>query len=266
MKLDLYQVDAFATDVFGGNPAAVMPLDAWLSDDRMQAIAAENNLSETAYLVRQSEKGAGHYGLRWFTPGVEVPLCGHATLAAAHVLWAHCGEEAERLVFDTKSGDLMVTRDGEGRIVMDFPSNRPTREGAVKGLKTLLGVKPEVLFVEPYVMAVFADEASVRDLSFDVGGLDGLVDPARLIVTAPGSGDIDCVSRFFAPYAGIDEDPVTGSIHTCIVPYWADRLGKRDIVAYQASPRGGTLYCTDAGDRVVLRGYCADYMVGQVTV
>lgn len=268
MKLPIIQVDAFASGPFTGNPAAVIPLEAWVEDDLMQKIAMENNLSETAYLVRDEARGEGHYGLRWFTPGVEVDLCGHATLASAHVLWNELGEEAETLTFATRSGDLLVRQAADGLIQMDFPTNRQEATVDGSGFEKLLGVTPDIVFSDSYVMAVLPTEEAVRSFELKVADIAEVVAPknAALIVTGPGSGDIDCVSRFFAPYADIDEDPVTGSIHTAIVPYWADRLGKKDIVAFQASPRGGTLYCTDAGERVIIRGKCADYMKGHVEI
>lgn len=269
MKLDIYQVDAFAEEVFKGNPAAIIPLEEWLDDVLMQAIALENNLSETVYIIKDSVRGEGCYKLRWFTPGVEVDLCGHATLASAHVIWAMLGEGAERLIFDTRSGDLKVTRGKGGLIEMDFPASPYNEPVEVPGLARFLGVEPVEVLGGSTLMAVLASAADVKALDFNPGDLEGLLAPdyeAELIVTAPGDAEADCVSRFFAPYAGIDEDPVTGSIHTSIVPYWANKLGKVDIVAHQVSPRGGILYCTDAGERTILRGKCTDYMTGVITV
>lgn len=269
MKLDIYQVDAFADEVFKGNPAAVMPLEAWIDEALMQSIALENNLSETAFFVKDKSRGEGHYALRWFTPGVEVDLCGHATLASSHVIWTKLGETADRLVFSTRSGDLNVTRGKDGFLEMDFPAERPEKQIEIPGLAEFLGVEILEVLDGSSVLAVLRSENDVKALDFNIAGLGATLGPdheAALIVTAAGSGGVDCVSRFFVPYAGIDEDPVTGSIHTSIVPYWADRLGKKDIVAHQASKRGGMLYCTDASERTVIRGRCADYMTGVVTV
>lgn len=269
MKLDIFQVDAFADEVFKGNPAAVMPLDNWLDDGLMQSLAFENNLSETAFLVKDPSRGAGHYDLRWFTPEVEVDLCGHATLASSHVIWAELGESADKLTFATRSGDLVVTRGQDGLLEMDFPAERLEKQVEIPGLADLLGTTPIEILDGPDLMAVLSSEAEVKALDFKVSDLEAVLAPdfsAALIVTAAGNGDVDCVSRFFAPYAGIDEDPVTGSIHTSIVPYWADKLGKTEILAHQASRRGGLLYCTDAGKRTIIRGRCADFMTGVVTV
>lgn len=269
MKLDIYQIDAFADEVFRGNPAAVMPLDGWLDDDLMQTIAMENNLSETAFFVKHDAAGKGYYQLRWFTPTVEVPLCGHATLASAHVIWTQLGEEANTLVFATRSGDLVVKQGAGGLIEMDFPSNRPETRVEIAGLEALLGSPIEEIFAGTYVMAVLPSAEAVRAVNFSSADLTSLMLPDHkdaLIVTARGDGEADCVSRFFAPFGGIDEDPVTGSIHTTIAPYWAGKLGKKDIVAHQVSSRGGILSCTDAGERTIIRGRCADYMQGVVEV
>lgn len=269
MKLDIYQIDAFADEVFRGNPAAIMPLDGWLDDDLMQTIAMENNLSETAFFVKHDAAGKGYYQLRWFTPAVEVDLCGHATLASAHVIWTQLGEEATTLIFATRSGDLVVKQGAGGLIEMDFPSRPVTDSVEIPRLAELLGAEPEVIYAANSLVAVMRDADAVTGLDFSPSALTALLSPnykAALIVTAPGKDGVDCVSRFFAPYAGLDEDPVTGNIHTILVPYWADRLGKRDIVAYQASQRGGFLYCTDAGERTIIRGRCISYMSGVVEV
>ncbi|TNE58774.1 MAG: PhzF family phenazine biosynthesis protein [Alphaproteobacteria bacterium] len=272
MELTFYQIDAFADRAFTGNPAAVCLIDAWLDEDLMQNIAMENNLAETAYLVREAGKGAGHYNLRWFTPGTEVDLCGHATLASAHALWVHHGEAASTLTFHTRSGPLVVSRGADELIVMDFPST-PVRlaEDQTLGQSMLNMPVDEVYVAKTNPFLVLGSEEDVLavqygDINFRAAENIGLNE--ALIITAPareGSGR-DCVSRFFAPYAGIPEDPVTGSAHTSIVPYWANRLGKADITAYQASPRGGTLYCTYADDRVILRGTCADYCRAVITL
>ncbi|TNE36355.1 MAG: PhzF family phenazine biosynthesis protein, partial [Alphaproteobacteria bacterium] len=247
MELTFHQIDAFTDQPFAGNPAAVCLIDAWMNDALMQNIAMENNLAETAYLVRNGEKGEGHYNLRWFTPGTEVDLCGHATLASAHALWAHHGEGAETLTFHTRSGPLIVSRGGQGLIEMDFPTTpiRPI-EDADLGQNMLGRPVDEVFVAKTNAFVVLGSEEDVLALrlsEIDFRPAENIGLNEALIVTAPaaeGSGR-DCVSRFFAPYAGIPEDPVTGSVHTSIVPYWANRLGRNDLTAYQASARGGTL-------------------------
>lgn len=263
MRLPIYQVDAFASAAFKGNPAAIVPLEKWLPEATMQAIAAENNLAETAFFVPEGDG----FGLRWFTPAVEVDLCGHATLASAWVIFSKLDGSRSKIDFFTKSGTLTVVQDGEsGRLAMDFPARPPQETAAGEGLIEAIGAKPkEVLAGCDYVL-VYEDAAAVRRLKPDMNGLMR-IDKFAVIVTAPGDeAGIDCVSRFFAPAKGIPEDPVTGSAHCTIVPYWAKRLGKRDIVAYQASLRGGTLYCRDEGERVRLAGTCMPYLEGSITV
>lgn len=262
MKAQLYQVDAFADRVFEGNPAAVVPLAAWPGDAVMQAIAAENNLAETAFFAPEGEG----YRLRWFTPTVEVDLCGHATLASAHVLFAHLGHAKPDIRFETRSGTLVVKRDGD-LLAMDFPAAAPKPYPAPDAIADALGAKPLVWLKTSNLMAVFGAEAEVAALEPDFPMLGRLLAPlnAGLIATAPGSGGIDFVSRFFAPVHGIDEDPVTGSAHCTSVPYWAKKLGKSELVARQISKRGGTVWCTNAGERVILRGRCADYMKAEIS-
>jgi PhzF family phenazine biosynthesis protein len=268
MQLPLYQVDAFTDAVFKGNPAAIVPLDAWLPDATMQAIAAENNLAETAFFVPQKGGlGEDGFGLRWFTPEVEVDLCGHATLASAWVIFHKLDRARDRIDFFTRSGTLTVRKDGgDERLTMDFPSRMPGPVQACAGLIKALGAAPrEVLGGRDYFL-VYDDAAVVRGLKPDMNGLMG-IDKFAVTVTAPGDRPgIDCVSRFFAPAKGIPEDPVTGSAHCAVVPYWAKRLGKTDIVAYQASARGGTLYCRDEGERVRLAGRCRPYLEGTITL
>ena len=248
MRLSQYQVDAFTDRPFAGNPAAVVPLDAWLDDGLMQAIAAENNLSETAFLVPNGKA----WGLRWFTPLSEVDLCGHATLASAHVLFHELGVTREALHFDTRSGRLTVRRDGKA-LQMDFP-RWPVRPLTTDpGIGAALGADPtEVHDTGACLMAVFDDEAAVLALTPDMRAVAAL-HPFGLIVTAPGRSQ-DFVSRFFAPAVGIDEDPVTGSTHCALTPFWAARLGKSTLTARQISARGGELECELRGDRVLLRG------------
>jgi PhzF family phenazine biosynthesis protein len=263
MRLPLFQIDAFAERVFQGNPAAVCPLEAWLPEALMQAIAAENNLSETAFCVPEGEG----YGLRWFTPLKEIDLCGHATLATAHVLFEHLGFAGAEIVFSTRSGALRVTRAGD-RLAMDFPAKAVEPCAAPAALIEGLGRMPLEVYGGRDYLAVFADAAEVRALTPDPRRLAEL-DRHGVIVTAPGGaedGDVDFVSRFFVPKFGVDEDPVTGSAHCSLTPFWAARLGKATLEARQVSPRGGRLQCTLAGERVILRGRAVTYMTATIEV
>jgi len=253
--LPFFQVDAFADRPFGGNPAAIMPLDHWLDDATMLAIAAENNLSETAFTV-PSESGKADYDLRWFTPTVEMDLCGHATLAAAHILI-----HGERVRFSTRSGILPVRRDGD-LLLLDLPAS-PVEEGQVPGLLDALGLKDVPTFLgrggNGSAIALLENEEQVRAVSPD---FPVLRDIDRLVmVTAPGDKQ-DVVSRVFAGYFGIDEDPVTGAAHTALVPFWAERLGRTRFSAFQASRRGGLIDCRLEGDRVVLGGRAVTVIEG----
>lgn len=258
MKLPLYQVDAFADAPFTGNPAAVVPLEAPLDDALLQAIAAENNLSETAYLL---PAGAG-WGIRWFTPTTEVDLCGHATLASAHVL-RHClGVTDEELVFESRSGELRV-RVREDALELDFPARHADPAPAPEGLAEALGVEVQEYLAGPYGMAVIRDEATLRGLSPDLARLGAL--GKAMIVTAPGD-EVDFVSRFFAPSLGVDEDPVTGSAHCTLVPYWAARLQMDRLEARQVSARGGALACRRVGERVWIAGRARLYLEGTIHV
>lgn len=259
MKLRLFQVDAFASEVFEGNPAAVCPLDRWLDDALLQAIAAENNLSETAFVVAADDG----YALRWFTPVAEVDLCGHATLAAAHVLWIHLGETHERLGFDTRSGRLEVER-ADGLLRMDFPATLPAPVEVPPALVDALGAEPIEVLAAFDVVAVYADEAQVRALAPDFARLSE-VDARGVLVTAPGR-HADFVSRCFFPRLGVNEDPVTGSAHCELAPYWASRLGRDRLDARQLSSRGGRVRCEVRGDRVVLAGTAVDYLVGEIRI
>ena len=263
MRLPLFQIDAFAGRVFQGNPAAVCPLEAWLPEALMQAIAAENNLSETAFCVPEGEG----YGLRWFTPLKEIDLCGHATLATAHVLFEHLGFAGAEIVFSTRSGALRVTRAGD-RLAMDFPAKAVEPCAAPAALIEGLGRMPLEVYGGRDYLAVFADAAEVRALRPDPRRLAEL-DRHGVIVTAPGGagdGDVDFVSRFFVPKFGVDEDPVTGSAHCSLTPFWAARLGKATLEARQVSRRGGRLQCTLAGERVILRGRAVTYMAATIEV
>ena len=247
MALEFYQVDAFSDRPFAGNPAMVYRLEQWLSDELMQNIAAEHHLAETAFVVRQ---GAGWH-IRWFTPATEVPLCGHATLASAHVLFEIYKEPAERLEFASQSGPLSVTREGD-RLWLDFPLIEPRPIEASAAIEAALGVKPLQVWESNELLVVLESEQAVRACQPDMAALAQL--PwLGAIVTARGSGH-DFVSRYFAPAIGIDEDPVTGSTHCLLIPYWAERLGKAELNAYQCSARGGALFCRLEGERVKIGG------------
>lgn len=258
MELDIYQVDAFAEDVFNGNPAAVIPLFEWLSDDLMQSIAMENNLSETAFFVRKGE----YFELRWFTPESEVDLCGHATLASAYVIYEYLDYTDPAVVFETKSGRLFVDREGD-TYSMDFPAWGVREIQVTERVSKALGARPVELYMgERDMMAVFENEEDIRSLRPDfrlVSQLDGMC----MICTAPGL-DYDFVSRTFVPEEGIPEDPVTGSAHCTLVPFWANRLDKTEFSAFQASKRGGILKCEHMGDRVKIAGKGVTYMKGTI--
>jgi PhzF family phenazine biosynthesis protein len=258
-ELPIYQVDAFASEVFAGNPAAVCPLESWLPDEVMQAIAAENNLSETAFLVRTG----ADYDLRWFTPAVEVDLCGHATLGSAYVVATHLEPGRDRVVFHSKSGPLTVTRDGV-LFTLDFPSKPPEPLDDHKAVEAALGTAIEELWRAEKTMAVLADEAAVLAAEPDLARVAALPGDG-LIVTAPGY-DRDFVSRYFAPHAGIPEDPVTGSAHCVLTPYWARRLDKARLTARQVSARGGELVVEERGERVLISGRVAPYLEGRITI
>jgi PhzF family phenazine biosynthesis protein len=260
MNVPIYQVDAFSGKLFGGNPAAICPLDDWLPDATLQSIAAENNLAETAYYIQKN----GKYHLRWFTPGVEIDLCGHATLAAAHVMMDIRREVANgRVAFESRSGELIVTRDGE-LYALDFPSRPPVETKVDPKLFDALGAKPKLVLSARDLFCVFDTEAEVRALKPNMERL-AAIDCFAVIVTAPGS-DCDFVSRFFAPAQGVAEDPVTGSAHCTLIPYWAQRLGKNKLFARQISPRGGELWCEHRGDRVSIAGRAVTYLEGTIVV
>ena len=258
MELPLYQVDAFTNRIFSGNPAAVVLLDDWLPDTTLQAIAAENNLSETSFFVRGRERPM----LRWFTPCCEVKLCGHGTLAAGWVYFHHVDPRAARVVFDSQSGPLTVSRQAE-QLTLDFPRQQLQSLAIPAALGQALGAAPVSLFAATDDwLALFADADSIRALQPRFELLKDF--PCRgLMATAPGD-DCDFVSRFFAPRVGIDEDPVTGSAHTSLVPFWADRLGKKQLHARQLSTRGGELRCELQGKRVLMSGAARLYLQGTI--
>ncbi|SMO54603.1 PhzF family phenazine biosynthesis protein [Fodinibius sediminis] len=261
MNISLYQVDAFASDVFEGNPAAVCPLDGWLPDELMQQIALENNLSETAFFVKA---GQG-YQLRWFTPATEVDLCGHATLGSAHVLFEHLGYDRESIVFDTRSGELEVCRRGR-QLVMDFPAARLNAFDPPAALEEALQVSAVKVYRDMDILCVVEDGERLQSIAPDFQLL-GTIDTRGVIVTAPSTDErFDFISRFFAPAAGVNEDPVTGSAHTILVPYWSRTLHQKELVGRQVSARGGTVFCEDRGRRVLLAGEACTYLEGQITI
>ena len=259
IKIPFYQVDAFASEVFAGNSAGVCLLDDWLEDGLLQSIATENNLPETAFLVRRED----HYNLRWFTPEVEIDLCGHATLASGHVIFDFVDSDSERVEFMSKSGVLSVERKGD-LLFLDFPSRKPAVCVAPEGLDAMLGASPLDVLASRDLLVVFDDESVVRNLDPDLDAIAKL-DGFALIVTAPGMNS-DFVSRFFAPGVGIPEDSVTGSAHCTLVPYWAERLGKKNLHAFQLSKRGGELFCKDNGDRVSIGGRAVTYLSGTIMI
>ena len=259
MRIPVYQVDAFASRVFTGNPAAVCPLDKWLPDEQMQAIAAENNLAETAFFVKNGEG----YNLRWFTPTVEVDLCGHATLASGFVIMNHLTPSAKSVQFSTQSGKLTVTRDGD-LLSLDFPTRVPLECQVHPELVAAMGGKPQTVLAAREYLVVYGTEDEVRALTPDMNILSK-VDHFAVIATAPGK-DVDFISRFFAPKQGIPEDPVTGSAHCTLIPYWSKRLGKKKLHAYQASPRGGELWCEDRGERVTISGKAVQFLEGMISL
>jgi len=271
MKLKLWQVDAFAEGPVAGNPAAVVPLESWLPDATMQAIANENNLSETAFFVR---RGNDHYDLRWFTPVTEVNLCGHATLASGWVALNELPSSSKLVRFETKSGQLTVERDTGNYLRMVLPSDRTTPFAAPAGYGAELGQRlgvaaPDELHIGRYLLAVWRDAGTIRAIKLgDISGLMSKVGKWGLIVSAGGAATApyDFISRFFAPSHGVPEDPVCGSAHSALTPFWGARLGKRQMRAYQASARGGELLCTDEGDRVILSGPCALYLRGEIEI
>ena len=259
MKIQCFHVDAFASGAFRGNPAAVCLLDAWLADATLQNIAAENNLPETAFIVPRGSE----FELRWFSPTVEVDLSGHATLAAAAVLFTERNFAGDTIRFHSRSGPLMVSRAGEV-FTLDFPARPAETCEPPEALLRGLGCRPSGVFKSRDYLAVFATEAEVRSLAPDFAALKTL-DCLGVIVTAPGS-DSDFVSRFFAPAAGIDEDPVTGSAHCTLIPYWSQRLGKTTLFARQVSRRGGELFCRLAGNRVHIGGKAVLYLRGEIVL
>jgi len=260
MTFPIYQLDAFTSNLFGGNPAAVMPLESWLADDKLQSIAAENNLAETAYFIADS--GEADFNLRWFTPTKEMDLCGHATLASAHVIFHQLGWEKDEVLFSTLSGILRVSRSSEG-LTLDFPSRPPELNEPSQALLASLGIKHYLYagYARDWLIEV-SSEAEVQTMTPDFRALANETQRA-VIVTAAGD-EVDFVSRFFAPEYGVDEDPVTGSAHCTLVPYWAEKLAKNTLDARQISARGGELLCHIEAGRVFMTGQCVVFLQGQV--
>jgi len=259
MKIPIFQVDAFTDKIFEGNPAAVCPLDEWIELHQMQKIAAENNLSETAFFV----KGEEGYDLRWFTPKMEQELCGHATLATAHVLYEHLGYSGEYIRFFTRSGRLSVKKQ-EDMYIMNFPSRTPEPAEMPEDLMSGLGIDtpPVRVLKDMNYLVLFERSEQVRELRPNFKILSR-INYAGIICTAPGNNH-DFVSRYFAPFSGIDEDPVTGSSHTTLTSFWAKELGKKELIARQVSKRGGTLYCKHLGDRTDVGGKAKTYLKGDI--
>ena len=259
MKITYYHIDAFTSAPFAGNPAGVCPLEAWLPDATLQKIAAENNLSETAFFVPAGD----HYDLRWFTPAIEIDLCGHATLASGYVLTHYLGFAGDVIRFETKSGTLLVERQGD-ILTLDFPSRPGEQRAAPEALVKGLGKAPQEVYLARDYLAVFPSQADILAIQPDQEQLVQL-ECLGIIVTAPGEG-VDFVSRFFAPRAGVPEDPVTGSSHCTLIPYWAKRLGKTKLTARQLSGRGGELFCSLVGERVKIGGQAVTYLKGELEV
>jgi PhzF family phenazine biosynthesis protein len=258
MTIPFFEVLAFTSRMFSGNPAGVCLLEnEWLPDATLQTIAAENNLPETAFIIERTD----HFDLRWLTPAVEVELCGHATLASAHVIFRHLGRAGALVRFQSLGGELTVERI-ENRLVLDFPSRPANAIATPEKLSQSLSTQPEAVLKGRDYLAVFATQEEVAAIKPDFG-LVAQLDAQGVIVTAPGK-DCDFVSRYFAPQAGIPEDPATGSTHCALIPYWSKRLGKRELFARQISPRGGELFCQDRGDRVGIGGDTMTYVEGKL--
>jgi PhzF family phenazine biosynthesis protein len=257
MTISLFQVDAFTDKLFGGNPAAVCPLETWLPDGTMQSIAEENNLSETVFFV----KHGGGFDIRWFTPKVEIALAGHPTLAAAHVIYHHQGYFESRIEFSSKSGPLASERKGD-LIYLDFPGFKPQPVTTPPDLSAGLGRAPVQTFLGRDYLALFDSEDDVLAVQPDFAILNRL-DCLGIIITAPGRSS-DFVSRFFAPRVGVNEDPVTGSAHTLLIPFWAEKLGKNELHAFQVSKRRGELFCELRGERVRIGGKALTFMKGEI--
>lgn len=263
MKLQLFHTDAFTESVFGGNPAAVCPLEKWLPDDLLQKIAAENYLPETAFFIPAGKKNEFH--LRWFSPDIEMDLCGHATLATAHILFNHLGIQENDIVFHSQSGDLKVSRKNK-LLTLDFPARVPEPAVLPDIILDALGYEPELTLKARDYVLVYESEDMIRKIQPDKSTLDQInLDPGGVVITAPGR-QVDFVSRFFSPQASIMEDPVTGSAHCSLIPYWSEVLNKKELTALQLSSRIGKLYCSYKGDRVLISGHAKTYLEGNITI
>lgn len=259
MKYDIYQIDAFTREAFKGNPAAIVPFETWSADAVMQNIALENNLAETAFFVPNGDS----YDLRWFTPTVEMDLCGHATLATGFLIFDVLGTDKKILRFQTRSDELTVEKDGD-KYVLDFPSRPGVATDVPTALIEAIGKEPKEILKSRDYLFVYESEADIRAISPDFAAMVK-ASPDNVIVTAKGD-NADFVSRFFAPEVGVWEDPVTGSAHCTLIPYWADRLGKNELFARQVSSRGGELFCELRGDRVRIGGHATLYLKGEIYV
>jgi PhzF family phenazine biosynthesis protein len=258
--MKLYIIDAFTDTLFSGNQAAVCPLDTWLPDTLMQSIAAENNLAETTFIVKENS----HYHIRWFTPTVEVDLCGHATLAAAHVLFEHLGYEEPEIKFNSKSGELIVAK-ASNELTLNFPVDIIAEVPLSEAFQSCFSIKPQQVYKgKSDYMFVFASQSEVEQIFLDLNMIAAL-DARGVIITAKGD-KVDFVSRFFAPQSGIDEDPVTGSAHTSLTPYWSEVLKKTKLKALQLSKRGGKLTCELSNNRVLISGAAKTYLIGDINV
>ncbi|MEO9869761.1 PhzF family phenazine biosynthesis protein [Ekhidna sp.] len=262
MKLPIYQVDAFSNHLFGGNPAAVVLIsDQWPTDDVLQKIAIENNLAETAFFQKRENR----YQLRWFTPEFEIDLCGHATLASAHIIFTELHDKGDKIYFDTVSGELVVTKK-EGLLQLDFPSRMPEEAIMEKSMLKAFSIKPKEIYKSRDYMLVFESEIEIRELVVNSSMLSASdFGKGGIICTAQGD-EADFVSRFFLPGASVFEDPVTGSAHCSMIPYWSEKMGKEKMVAYQLSERMGYLECTNRGDRVLIAGNAVTYLKGEIMI
>lgn len=262
MKLRIFQIDAFAERMFTGNPAAVCILDSWIDDNLMQQIAAENNLAETVFAVKNNDR----YAIRWFTPEIEVDLCGHATLATAFVLFNHYLPNEKHIeFFSSRSGSLRVEKSENGYLTLDFPADDLTAVDPMPQLYDALGATPEYIFKgKTDYLLVYNNQDEIKDMDPNFFLLNQ-IDARGIIVTSKGE-EVDFVSRFFAPQAGINEDPVTGSAHTSLTPYWSEILGKDRLTAKQLSKRGGELICENHGTRIKISGKAVSYLIGEIEV
>ena len=262
MKIDLFQIDAFTDKLFAGNPAAVCPLNEWPEDEILQKIAIENNLAETAFFVKLDSE---RYHLRWFTPEIEMDLCGHATLASAFVLFEELAYEKDKIFFESKSGVLSV-RKTDGYLELDFPSRPPKKAALPSSISEALNIQPQEIWQARDYLLVYNSEEEIKNIKPNTALLDLInTDPGGIIVTAKGE-KVDFVSRFFTPQASVFEDPVTGSAHCTLVPFWANRLKKNSFHAHQVSARGGELFCDLRGDRVFIRGKAIKYLKGIIEI